>query len=438
MKKLFILLFIFSSIFSMHAEEKKLKITGYARNYTGSIVGDKNENEQTSQYSMVQNTLNLKLEHSRDDLAIKINPYIYQYPSQDIEFNIREAYIQKNFETVDITLGKQQIVWGKADGVFITDVVSPKDLSEFLLRDFEEIRMGVTSLKIDWALPETFIEEHNLSIVLIPIFTGNIMPKKDSIWYPSLPFPIEPIINDTKEVEQKFENSEAFIKYSATTSAIDFELMGGYMFSDDPTMHISKTMNMTTHQLTAITIDPEYHRLALAGGSFSTTLGGLVLRGEAAYYNGKYFNTEDPLYKDTTIQKNYIHYLIGLDYTILGVKLKLQFIQEAIIDYEEAMKKDEFSNTITFMMTKDFFRETLYLELFAYVGLPDSSKMTSDNFDKWRIDEYDALLRPKITYKMADGFEIILGGNIFLGDKEGNFGQYDKNDMIYSKVKYSF
>ena len=191
MKKLFILLFIFSSIFSMHAEEKKLKITGYARNYTGSIVGDKNENERTSQYSMVQNTLNLKLEHSRDDLAIKINPYIYQYPSQDIEFNIREAYIQKNFETVDITLGKQQIVWGKADGVFITDVVSPKDLSEFLLRDFEEIRMGVTSLKIDWALPETFIEEHNLSIVLIPIFTGNIMPKKDSIWYPSLPFPIE-------------------------------------------------------------------------------------------------------------------------------------------------------------------------------------------------------------------------------------------------------
>ena len=66
-------------------------------------------------------------------------------------------------------------------------------------------------------------------------------------------------------------------------------------------------------------------------------------------------------------------------------------------------------------------RETLKLELFSYIGLNNS----------------DALIRPKITYDFVDGFELLFGANIFVGDK-GNFGQYKDNDMIYTKVKYSF
>jgi len=48
-----------------------------------------------------------------------------------------------------------------------------------------------------------------------------------------------------------------------------------------------------------------------------------------------------------------------------------------------------------------------------------------------------ALIRPKITYDLSDGFEVIFGANIFVG-YEGNFGQYDENDMIYTKVRYDF
>ena len=61
------------------------------------------------------------------------------------------------------------------------------------------------------------------------------------------------------------------------------------------------------------------------------------------------------------------------------------------------------------------------IELFSYMGL----------------NNQDALIRPKITYDLADGFEILVGANVFAGG-EGRFGQYNDNDMIYSKVKYSF
>ena len=42
-----------------------------------------------------------------------------------------------------------------------------------------------------------------------------------------------------------------------------------------------------------------------------------------------------------------------------------------------------------------------------------------------------------ILYDLTDGFEIQLGANIFTGSS-GNFGQYDNNDMVYAKFKYSF
>jgi len=197
--------------------------------------------------------------------------------------------------------------------------------------------------------------------------------------------------------------------------------MAGYTWDDDPTMHITKTIDPVTMQLTGLTVNPRYHRLTLGGGSFSTTLGPLVLRGEGANYAGKYFKTEDPLAKDALVEKDYLHYLVGLDYTLWEIKLSAQFIQQAILDYDEAIDQDEYENTLTFLARREFLRETLTLELFSYIGLSNE----------------DALIHPRILYDLTDGFEIQLGVNIFTGSN-GNFGQYNNNDMVYAKFKYSF
>ena len=400
-------LFIFINV----AQAQSLNWSGYARNYTGMLLtGNK-------KYAILQNTFNLNIEQSKDKVAFKVNPYIYQYPNQEMEIGLREAYMDIYFNSVDLRIGKQQIIWGKADGVFITDIISPKDLSEFLLRDFDEIRMGITALKANY-----YLGDNTFEFVWAPYFTSTQMPDENSIWFPQLDFPVSPVFDySQKEVAATLENSEVFAKFSAITSAIDFEIMAGYMWDDDPTMHISKTINPQTHQLTGLTVTPRHHRLGLAGGSFSSTLGGFVLRGEGAYYNGKYFNSEDSTLTDGTVKKNYLHYLLGVDYTLWDIRLSFQFIQQAILDYENPIKNDEFENTMTVLASKDFLRETLRLELFSYIGLNNS----------------DALIRPKITYDLADGFELLLGANIFLGS-EGRFGQYDDNDMVYTKIKYSF
>lgn len=402
---------ILLAVLSVNGLAQGLSINGYARHYTGVLLKD------SFNYSIIQNTLNLDLSHSSGDMAMKANPYFYNYSDSELEFGLREAYLDIYFNTVDVRIGKQQVIWGKADGVFITDIVSPKDLREFLLPDFEEIRVGVTAIDIKY-----YLNAHTFELIWLPVFTPTQMPEEGSVWFPQTDFPVQPVFDySQKDVPGSLENSEVFLKYSAITSAIDFEIMAGYAWDDDPTLHTLKTFNPQTSQLTGLTVAPEHHRLGIGGGNFSSTLGAFVVRGEAAWYNGKYFTTADPAQTDGVIQRDYLHYLVGLDYTLWEVKLSSQFIQQAIMDYDRFIDRDEFENTVTFLARRDFMRETLTLELFTYIG----------------INSEDALIRPRLYYDLADGFEVLLGANLFSGSS-GNFGQYSGNDMGYFKIKYSF
>ncbi len=408
---LIIIPLLLTSISLRGQEEGAIDITGYVRNYTGLLTSN------PSEFSIVQNTLNLSLSKRADKTAFKVNPYLYHYFDSEIEIGLREAYLDLYFKNFDLRVGKQQIIWGKADGVFITDIVSPKDLSEFLLPDFDEIRTGITSFKLDY-----YISNSTVEIVWAPLFTPTRMPEDGSIWKPKMIFPVQPNFDySTSKISPELENSEIYFRYSMMASSFDFELVGGSFYYDDPAMHITKQIDPVTMQLTGITVRPEYHRVVMGGGSFSMPVGGFVVRGEGAFYSGRFFATASSTIPDAVVEKNNLHYMAGLDYSIGGVKLSAQFIQEYIIDYDADLLPDEFESTMTFLVKKDFFREKMWLELFSYVGL----------------NSEDALIRPKIIWSFADGFDIQGGANIFVGDS-GRFGQYDPNDMIYIKMKYSF
>ncbi|WP_462280657.1 DUF1302 family protein [Salinivirga cyanobacteriivorans] len=400
-------------LLTLPAFTQNIDINGYARNYTGVLTDN-------GDFSILQNTLDLNFERRGDKSLLKANPMLYSYGTDSLNFQLRELYLDLYFKNFDLRIGKQQVVWGKADGVFITDIVSPLDLSEFLLPDFREIRQGVTAAKLNY-----YIGTDILELIWIPQFTATQMPSGESIWYQAPDFPAPAIFDwSQSEIEPTLENSEFFAKYSALTSKIDFEIMGGYTWDDNPAMHIEKQFDMSSGQpeLTGLKVTPEHHRLTLAGGSFSTEIGGVIFRGEGAYYHGKYLNTTDPAQTDALVKKDYVHYLGGIDFTISDINFSTQFIQEALINYTGDIEQEEFDNTMTFLAQYDMLHETLNLELFTYLGLNNE----------------DALIRPKVTYDFEDGFSILVGANIFIGNKDGRFGQYRDNSMVYTKIKYNF
>ena len=387
-------------------------IYGYVRNYTGVLF------DQDTDYSIIQNTMSLTFEKKTPNMAFKLNPYVYQNAQKDdLDFGLREAYIDLYFNRIDLRIGKQQIVWGKADGVFITDVVSPKDLREFLLPDFDEIRIGITAIKLNY----NFINGSAFELVLVPEFEPTRYADKGSIWFPALPLQGVKIDLSEKEITPSLKNSEVFLKYSKLSETIDFEIMGGYMYDDDQSLHFNRYMNPVTQRPDSVVVVPRHHRLGLFGGSLGTEIHGVVLRSEAAYYIDKRFSSFNPMVPEGLIEKDYVHYLVGVDWITRGVNLSVQFIQEAIIDYDPDIAKDKTVDTMTFLANDSYFNDKLTVQLFAY----------------WGVTNEDALIRPSVIYELYNGLNLTAGSNIFLGSK-GLFGQFDKNDMAYFKLKYDF
>jgi len=385
-------------------------VGGYVRHHTALLV-------DSGDYSIIENTLDLTLDQSRGNVAFRVDPYVYQRPGEELEMDLRQAYVDIYWDSADLRVGRQQVIWGKGDGVFITDVVSPKDLRRFILPDFEEIRLGVEAVKFDY-----YRDSGALEVVWIPVFTPMRPPDDDSIWARSMEFPVDPSFDmSSQDVDASLENSEVFAKYSLLSSSFDLEMMIGYAWDDAPAMHMAAELDPDTHEMVSLVITPEHHRLPLAGGSFSTGVGGAVVRGEGAYYWGKYLPTASPLIEDGVLERDYVHYLLGVDWAVFGVNVSGQFISEVILDYDDSLASDARTDWLTFMASDSFLNDTLHFEFFSYLGLSDS----------------DALLRPKVSYDMTDGFEVLVGADLFMGE-EGTFGAYDENDSVYAKVKYSF
>lgn len=378
-----------------------LAINGYVRSKVGALVdgGD---------YFVAENALDLRLSYTLGDASLYANPVLYEQDGAVLPVNLREAYIDLHGETLDVRVGKQQIIWGKADGVFITDIVSPKDLSRFLIPDFEELRLAVTGAKFN-----LHTGTQGLELVWLPWFTPSVTPSASGIWAPTLPFATTPIIQPGTLPGFNLGNSEYFARYSWMGSSLDVSLMGGWFWNDTPAFKVVS--------LVPLKVKPEYYQLAAGGYAASGALGPFILRSEGALYANKRFQGSPMVYPDGYAEKNAIQYLVGTDFSVAGYNFGLQFIQDIILDHETDLVDDAVKNTATFVVATTFLRDTLTVEVFSYIGFATP----------------DALIKPKVTWDVSDGLEVFAGAYIFLGDS-GDFGQYDANDGIYAGAKLSF
>ncbi|MCD4679270.1 MAG: hypothetical protein K8S00_02665, partial [Bacteroidales bacterium] len=183
-KGLLLILLLMVSQFSI---AQNVDINGFARTYEGILYDN-------GDFGIIQQTLNLNFEKMGDKVAFKANPMLFLYNSDSLDFRMRELYLDLYFKNFDIRIGSQQVVWGKADGVFITDIVSPLNLTEFLLPDFDEIRKAVIATKIDYYLGNSTFEA-----IWIPTFTPTERPQPASIWYVQPNFPAPPTWDLSKE-----------------------------------------------------------------------------------------------------------------------------------------------------------------------------------------------------------------------------------------------
>lgn len=330
----------------------------------------------------------------------------------NVKFDLREAYFNYQSKNWGFKFGKQFIIWGVADGIRITDVVSPMDMSEFLTQDYDDIRMPVNSLKLF-----VFNNKIKFEAIIVPIFKGYILPTDTlnpwNIIPSNLLIPVE--YNELSyRPELKLKNIEFGGRLSFTLPGIDFSLSSLYTWNKMPILEYEYTQNK-------ITIIPKYYRMWFVGADFSKPLGQFVFRGELAFNIDKHFSYK-PLCKESQNGFNTIHWLFGIDwYAPKEWMLSTQLSSENIFEYKDYISQKNNNTIATLNISKSLINSTLKLSNFTYYDISNKG---------W-------LSRFSSEYSLNDNINIALGFD-WIGGNEGIFSLYKNNSQIWLKAKYNF
>ncbi len=408
MKNSILIILIFTGIFSGFSQENnKIRFKGFVDSYHAARIEEQND------FMASRSRFRGELEkvNGNSYFFASINAVHNNVLPELTKIQFREAYLEYTGEKWGFKAGRQIIIWGKADGLRITDVISPMDLTEFLAQDYDDIRMPVNGLIIN-----KFGKNWDLDLVCVPVFESYIIPGANNPW--GTDFSELGLVEDeTNTPNFTLSNMEYGGKLSFYLSGIDFDISALNTWNKAPVY--SYSVNDSTG---AMHIRPEHHRLGFVGVGFSKSLSAFIIRGESAFYFDKKFTPKPENYQVGLLESNSINYLAGVDWypgnewTITG-----QFSDEYILDYTSENALNEHTYVSTIGISKKILHSTLSLSTFGYIGL----------------NEGDFFNRTSADYSLSDNIHLTAGFDWFHGDS-GVFGKYNKNSQVWIKAKYSF
>lgn len=340
------------------------------------------------------------------------------YPSavrddQRYGFTLRENYLDIGAGDWDFRLGRQHIVWGEMVGLFFADVVSAKDMREFLLPEFDQLRTP------QWAALASYTKNNShLDLLWIPVPTIDNIGKPGGDFYPH-PLPVLATYQGEQKPTRKIANSNYGLRLSHLKNGWD--VSGFYYHSVDasPTFYRVAAPAVPT---APFLFQARHDKIDQYGGTLAKDLGSTVLKGELVYTNGRKYNVARLAQPDGLVKQNTIDYAIGLDFTFgSDTRLNLQAFQRVFFAHDSDIIPDKReSGASVFLSGK------LGHNLEAQTLLVHS------------LNRRDWVLRPRVSWGFERNWRLMLGADIFSGPQTGFSGRFDNNDRIYTEIRYSF
>lgn len=337
--------------------------------------------------------------------------------NQRHNIELRENYLDYSTGNWDLRLGKQHVVWGEMVGLFFADVVSARDLREFILPEFDQMRIT------QWAArAEYFRDDFHAELLWIPIASYDKIGKPGAEFYPYQPtFGFANVIyRGEKRPDRDADNMNYGLRLSTLKNGWD--ISGFYYRSTD----ISPTFYRTVVDPTPITGTIEYQalhdRIHQYGATVSKDFGDIVFKAEGVYTRGRSFTTLDPADTDGLVRQNTVDWAAGLDFTFPAeTRFNVQFFQRYFANHDSNLIPAKHENGYSLLLNNKFFHN------WEAQALLISSLNRSD----W-------LFRPRLSWNFQRNWRWVVGADVFHGPQSGLFGRYDAMDRAYSEVRYTF
>ena len=320
---------------------------------------------------------------------------------------LQEAYFNYQNDLVEFKAGRQIVVWGVADGLRVTDLISPVDYTEFMSSDYDDMRMAVDGFRVKYPG-----ERVNAEIVYVPVPRYFQMPLgEDNPWRPNLPEKAE--LDFPEGPDAKFKNGDFGTRLSFFLSNLDFSISALHTHNQSP-VSVVELVSMDS-----VVIHGIHETMTMFGGDMSMPIGEFVIRAEVAEYFREalgYANNLDYARKNTFNALGGIDWYAGNNWTFM-----VQYLHKYIADYSDELANEKNSSEMTFRISKELLNNTLKLSLYGM-------------FD---IDNLGYYGRASGDYSLTDQVMLSLGYDHF-GGKRGQLAGYKKNREVWAKAKYYF
>ncbi len=362
----------------------------------------------------------------------------YDALSKKLDFSLGELWVDYTESFWGVRIGRQKAAWGKADGIDITNVLCPSDMSSFSAMTGDNGKLAVDAIRLSFS-GNSFTAD----AWWIPFFTPTVLPLDEgntlrkfivpaTIDYPipamntTLHLPVT--INQFKKPELAIWNGEYGLKLSGYFSALDLSLYGFYGWEDTPLLDYGMTFgepldpsNPATALPNGITVGGEYKRMTMVGTDAALPIGPTVLRLEAAFFPQRYFQKKE----GGSLKNNQLSALAGLDWMPSGWTLTAQYYCDYIFgDLDTLERTDAWQHGATLSVSKSLVNETLELSFAGVIGLND----------------YDSMLSPSVKYSLSDQISLDASAYIFLAgpDRDGKYGAYKDLSTIAINASFKF
>jgi AMIN domain len=335
---------------------------------------------------------------------------------QRFEALARENYLDWSTGDFDFRFGRQHIIWGEVVSLFVADVVSARDLREFVLPDFDLIRIP------QWAArAEYFKNDFHAEAIVVPWVTVDKIGKPGSDFYP---YPLGPppgyayAIADEIKPSSSISNASYGTRLSYLKDGWDGAAF--YYRSTDisPTFYRTLVGGPTP---TAI-FTPRHDRISQTGATLSKDFDSFVFKLESVYTTGRDFNVDRVDAANGLVRQNTLDYIVAVDVPLpQDTRLNAQFFQRVFFNYDRDTGSHRTESDVSFLLSRQL-TSTL---------TPEILFVTSVNRSDWMI-------RPKVTWVFTKNWRLVGGADFFGGSPNGYFGRYDDKDRAYVELRYSF
>ena len=405
-KKLSFALSLAAFALSAHAQEDELslQLNGFVDSYHALQV----EHPHKIMSSRTRLRLEMRANYGEASLFSSVNLAYNSLIKEQSGAFLREAYFDYAGKYLEVKAGRQIVTWGVADGLRITDLISPMDYTEFMANDYDDIRVPVNAINLKYP-GESFSAE----LVFVPVPEYFVMPSgEDNPW--SMPVPEGVSMDLSGTPEKHIKNSEVGTRLRFFLENLDFSLTALRTFNKSPV-----TIADYDPETKSVVIQGIYKPMYVLGGDFSIPVSEFVVRGEMAGYFGEPIALNDS--RRYRLRKTF-NALLGLDwYAGDNWTFMVQYMHKVIMDYRKELGMEQNTSMVTARISKEVLNNTLKLSVY---GMYD-------------IDNVSFYIRPAADYLLNDQITLSLGADI-LGGRRGTFKTYEDNTQIWVKGKYFF